>query len=165
MIENNINFAGDSNGFLSISPLTDTVLFPVHVDGLDQLDIKTIGNFPLGMIRSCSLSEIKLTQNQTEIYQEFFGVSLLPVHLTDSNWTRGFHKREAGFFVSKKPDNIRVYTKVERVIFAGGDSRRVKRVDITDSYINVWLEGPQFLKKHEEAKFQLLLRDGSLVSR
>jgi hypothetical protein len=163
MIENNINFAGDSNAYLSISPTAETITLPVHMDGLSQLDIKTVGNFKLDSMRSCSLSEVNLSSSQSKIYQQFFGVSLLPVQLTDSNWTRGFNNLKAGFFVSRKRENLLIYKNVEKVEFTDGESRRVERVEIIDSYINVWLEGPQFTKNQGDANFQLVLKDGSVV--
>ncbi len=163
MIENNINFAGDSNAYLAISPNEEVVRLPFFADGLRELDIKTIGGFNLDALSSCSLSEVKLSPSQRAIYEQFFGVSLVPVQLTDANWTEGFNNSRAGFFVSRKRENLLPYKNAETIIFNDGESRRVKKVELIDSYINVWLEGAQFTKDRKFSKFQIILKDGTVV--
>lgn len=163
MIENNINFAGDSNAYLAVPPNDEVVRLPFFADGLRELDIKTIGGFNLAALSSCSLSEVKLSPSQAAIYEQFFGVSLVPVQLTDSNWTRGFNNSRAGFFVSRKRENLLPYRNAEIIQFNDGDSRRVKKVEMIDSYINVWLEGAQFTKTREFSNFKIILKNGTVI--
>jgi hypothetical protein len=62
--------------------------------------------------------------------------------LTDKNWVGGIARNWAGFFVKNSAKSREIYKRGQTLRFADGQFRTVTSVTTSESYINVFLEGP-----------------------
>jgi len=147
-VRNNISFAMDVVGYVSINPDNTKVIFPVYDynGGVTILDFKVLGNkshnFKLISCVSNSISfvnkDILYTPdppiNNTDIFDDSF-------FLTDFNWTRGVARNWAGFFLPYTEKNYREYSPGRFVKFASGYERRILRSQPGGQYLNIYIEG------------------------
>lgn len=64
-----------------------------------------------------------------------------PFDLTDDNWVGGISRGSAGFFVRKDQDYNGLFVEGGEVSFANGETRRIVKVQESDTYINVYVDG------------------------
>jgi hypothetical protein len=164
MLQNNISYAVDANGFISIDPYGSTAIYPVYTDKRGEIELKT--NVVNGVaedfrLNRCTVSKIIVSspdilfdKNQTldKLYFYYNGDALkvdsLDVpeefYLTDANWIGGIARNHSGFFVP----NIKMYrdiylnpVKEMRVLFPNGHYRKVVSVVEAGAYLNVFVDG------------------------
>lgn len=62
-------------------------------------------------------------------------------NLTDANWTKGVHKREAAFFVSNTPINQKKFYEGAKLKFANGEIRKITHTKCGTAYLNIYVSG------------------------
>ncbi|MFZ2405144.1 MAG: acyltransferase, partial [Methylobacter sp.] len=95
-------------------------LLTVYVNG-EPLDGKQVG-FPNKIVIVTSLNDT-------------------PYNLTDDNWISGVGRKVSGFIVGNSRENMDYYQVGKFVKFANGDTRQIIRVDQSDQYLTVDVNG------------------------
>ncbi len=141
MVRNNISFAADSRGYVSIDPAGTRRVLPVYVSDAQpaRLDVRVIGATDYRLdIRSCSAHRITLVNGDVlhapgSLNEAFF--------VTDFNWERGIARHWAGFHVPHTDEYTSRYQTGSFVAFRNGETRRIVRIEQFGAYLNVYVEG------------------------
>lgn len=165
MLQNNISFAADADGFVSVDPKGDNVVYPVYAMAAGENIFKqkvVNGNLNDFLVLNCTVSTIPSFSNEVlhkknDVIDDFFIFYNSDAHLvsencvpsgfyiTDYNWVEGFGRHHAGFFVPNLYKFSRDYSELgstSRVVFESGDSRRITSVVENGKYLNITVEGP-----------------------
>lgn len=67
--------------------------------------------------------------------------SVTPFNLTDGNWTKGISTFAAGFFVENTLQNRQTLRLGGELLFKSSGMKKITRIDYSDQYINVFLDG------------------------
>jgi hypothetical protein len=149
MIQNNLNYGGGGNGFMSIDPSSNSQEFPVIGEtGSTRLYVKDISNSidQVTIINSCHASEISFARDskKNEIVNHFLQAADSPMDFTDSNWTSGVSNSVRAFFVHNTLNNRETFKVGKSIRFAIGEISKVSAVEINRQYINVFFNGDKF---------------------
>jgi peptidoglycan/LPS O-acetylase OafA/YrhL len=110
----------------------------VRANNIPSVVLSLFFIFPAAVISSIYLSEpVYLSEAVLTRH------SRTAFNLTDENWIDGVHRRDAAFFVSNDPANLRSYQKGRKIKFSDGAIREIIRVDESVAYLNVYLDGPK----------------------
>jgi len=140
MVQNNISYALDANGYVSLPLNRSTVTIPALItEGSGNFfKTKIYGGDDVSLeIKSCSAAKISYTNNEVlyvKSENDFF--------LTDGNWVRGIARRSAAFFVPNKRPYTEYYKVGKFVFFPNMDFRKITEVIHNGIYLNVRVEGP-----------------------
>lgn len=137
MVRNNISFASDADGFLSLKPGANMVTFPVLKlqNDLYAFNLKVIGK-ARAEISSCIAERILYEHDEllhVEKPNDFF--------ITDENWVNGISRYWAGFFTRNTEENRAYFKMGSTVIFENGDTRSVISTMEAGRYLNIWVDG------------------------
>ncbi|WP_043830483.1 hypothetical protein [Muricoccus aerilatus] len=144
-VRNNINFAVDADGFLSIDPKAGQWVFPaaILVPGRNRLNFQLTARFDTlaGLqLRGCTAREIIVDQ-PTVFPKPATGTDDLPMDLTDGNWINGVYRFSPAFVIENSPSNRERLTPGTTLTFFDGKSLKIIRQDQNGPYLNVFLEG------------------------
>lgn len=146
LVKNNISFAGDAAGYVSLPLGSRSVTIPVLIDQSsgNRFDSKVIGSRQVKFeIETCAAQTIRYVNNDVlHIKQpdEFY--------LTDGNWVRGISRGHAGFFVPNQ-NPFQTQYKIGRFVqLKNGDFRKIIGIAFSGPYINVDVDGPVLDPEH-----------------
>jgi hypothetical protein len=163
MVQNNINHAADSNGYIAIDPNGETSTIPVYlhrsIDNTRKIDFKLVSNDSndsIPVIKRCSARSIVVPSNVSSLVYQDFGVADTPYLWTDSNWDRGVGRLFPHILLINNLANREQYRDVSAIVFNGSMLRKVESVIIDDEYIRIILSGnllqPRFVGFPNEFK-------------
>lgn len=153
MMKNNLNYAADAEGYLSVDPRGSKASFPVAVDAAGSVDVPARLHGPAdakGMvsIASCVARLVRLDHIDRDLLASVMSPSLLTgsdsrmAHpLTDEDWESGVARQRAGFLARSSKEAASLYGVGRKVRFANGERRRITKVETRDGFLDVFLEG------------------------
>lgn len=156
MVRNNINAPPGADGYLALDPAATSQAFPVYVHDtgpgrtwLPLKDVPTDSGRRLTSISGCSAAAIQFpdgAQTMPIFRGMLLGSGALPYRATPMNmtfgpWDRGVHVEKAAFVVSNTDRNRKELRRAELVRFAGGDTRMIEQLTVSDMWITVHLSG------------------------
>lgn len=142
LVENNISFASDSFGKVSLDPILTRSTFPVYVTQSKTSSFSSIiqpknkaqqVNFTMKDCKATAISQKDrdvLPQPGTIFY------------VTDDNWINGIARSYAGFYVPNTKKNVTDYVPGRYVRFLNGEERIIRTVSQNDTmYLNISVSG------------------------
>jgi hypothetical protein len=134
MVRNNISYAADAGGFLSLMTGTHITTFPVFLspEEIDVFNLKVIGEAH-AEISACTADRILYENDELLARQGFFR--------TDGNWINGIARRWAGFFTHNTLVNRTNFKVGNTVIFSNGDKRAIVSATENGTFLNIWVDG------------------------
>lgn len=123
LAENNINYGGDANGYVSINPYASSARFPVYT----QQETSHLFSFiPIPMntpfaIKNCSAKKILLTDPEVLALPD----SSFYSNLTDPRWDHGISREHAGFLLPNRLEFRQKFSLGKTVILPNGDRRTI----------------------------------------
>lgn len=136
MVQNNINFGGDADGFVSLNANSNIGTFPIYLETKNaNLETKILPQQGERLnVTECYVRNIN--------YQDEDVLSSSGFFLTDENWIRGIARRWAGFFVPNKKQYISMYRPGRQILLPNGETRNILKVVSSDAtYLNIFVSG------------------------
>lgn len=150
MVQNNISYGTDANGFISIPIKDSSQIFPVRIgrDSGSAFVLKIVGsNRASYSVNSCKANEISF-ENKEVLYDVSEFILSDDFYLTDANWDKGVARVWAGFFVPNTYSYKTRFQTGEYVKFVNGEVRKIIRAEeALGNYLNIYVEGPALVSQ------------------
>lgn len=146
MVRNNINFAVDANGYLSLNPRSNMAEFPVIATraGENEYDIKVIGSDTNKKnsysVLGCTARKI-VVEDPEILPLSTYRADNMAYNLSDAGWLNGVARNFPGFFVLYSRLNKDEFAQGKAIRFANGEIRHIIRQEIAGRFINIYLDG------------------------
>ncbi|WP_017221022.1 hypothetical protein [Moritella dasanensis] len=148
MLQNNISFAPDANGYVAVDHNQQYVEFPVLMDDLDHNTFSSTvigGDYNLEFYK-CSAQHINFDMNDyfnSDVAYTKPSADLF--YVTDRHWEKGIARNWVGFFVKNTTINIQKFKVDSEVVFKDGSSRIINDVVNRGIYLHIVLSGDELL--------------------
>jgi hypothetical protein len=95
-----------------------------------------------------TLPDVKVTwQGSINLTSKKYVDSVTPYDLSDGNWTAGISTFDSGFFVENTFFNRQSLKVGGELLLKGSGKKRIAKIDYSDSFINVFLNGEFLIPK------------------
>nr|VFK11739.1 MAG: hypothetical protein BECKLPF1236B_GA0070989_10247 [Candidatus Kentron sp. LPFa] len=162
MFQNNISFAPDAKGYISVDPAGSSVIYPVYISSLNssELNTKVVGGTQEELLlHRCEASSIPNISSEVlhvpgTIVNDFFWYYQSDVYLVrgqdapvqffgtdDSSWINGIGRNHAGFFLPNTREVNQGFVKGRIVKMQDGTMRRITDIVKGGNYYSVFLDG------------------------
>lgn len=140
MVQNNISYAADADGYVSLPPSGSTATIPTLItkESGNIFKAKIVGGKNINLkIKSCSAEKIAYSNEEilhVQSENDFF--------VTDGGWVNGIARNHTGFYVPNKIPYTDEYKIGKYVFMPNIDFRKVIETTQDGPYLNVTVEGP-----------------------
>jgi hypothetical protein len=144
-VRNNLSYAVDAEGYLSIDPRASQWTFPAAIlaPGRNRLGFRlTTRSDTLDRLRLLGCTARKIVADAPELLPPVeANPADTPFDLTDGNWINGVSRLFPGFFVSNSPENRARLVPGAQITFYDQRVQRITRQEQNGPYLNIYLDG------------------------